>query len=125
MMKVNIKTDCGNSPKSELIKNLTIFFASYNLSQLVHYFEDNIKWTLVGDAPIVGKDQFINALQKMEQNKAIELTIHGIVTHGKEAAIHGEMLMQDGNHFGFSDFYVFTSVKANKVKSIMSYVIKK
>lgn len=124
-MKLNIKTDCGNSPKRELIKSLTIYFASYNLDQVKNYLDDNMTWTLVGEIPINGKKQFIKALEKMSHNKASELTIHSIITHGKEAAIHGEMLMEDGNNFGFSDFYEFTSVKANKVKSIVSYVIQK
>jgi len=124
-MKLNIKTDCGNSPKIELIKSLTIYFASYNLDQVKNYLDDNMTWTLVGEIPINGKKQFIKALEKMSHNKASELTIHSIITHGKEAAIHGEMLMEDGNNFGFSDFYEFTSVKANKVKSIVSYVIQK
>ena len=124
-MKLNIKADCGNSPKRELVKNLTIYFASYNLDQVKNYLEDNVTWTLVIDTPIKGMEQFIKTLEKMSHNKASELTIHSIVTHGKEAAIHGDMLMEDGNNFGFSDFYEFTSVKANKVKSIVSYVIQK
>ena len=124
-MKLNIKTDCGNSPKREFIKSLTIYFASYNLDQVKNYLDDNVTWALVGEIPINGKKQFIKVLEKMSNNKASELTIHSIITHGKEAAIHGEMLMEDGNNFGFSDFYEFTSVKANKVKSIVSYVIQK
>jgi hypothetical protein len=124
-MKLNIKTDCANSPKSELVKNLTIYFASYNLDQVKNYLEDNVTWSLVGDTPIIGKEQFIKALEKMSHNKVAELTIHSIVTHGKVAATHGDMLMEDGNNFGFSDFYEFTNAKANKVKSIVSYVVKK
>jgi hypothetical protein len=124
-MKVNILPDCGNSPKKELVKNLTILFASYDVQQVMKYFDENIKWTLVGDEPIVGKEQFGAALQEMSHNKAIALTVHSIITHGKEAAINGEMSMEDGKTFGFSDFYVFNSVKATKVKSIISYVIQK
>lgn len=124
-MKLNIKPDCANSPKRELVKNLTIYFASYDLPKAMSYLDPDVVWTLVGDEPIVGRGQFEKALQAMSQNKATELTIHSIVTHGKEAAINGEMIMEDGNVFGFSDFYEFTSAKGSKVKSIVSYVIQK
>ena len=50
---------------------------------------------------------------------------HNIITHGKEAAVNGEMLMKDGNVFGFSDFYEFSSAKGSNVKSIVSYLIEK
>lgn len=79
-MKLNIKADCGNSPKRELVKNLTIYFASYNLDQVKNYLEDNVTWTLVIDTPIKGMEQFIKTLEKMSHNKASELTIHSIVT---------------------------------------------
>lgn len=124
-MKLNIKPDCGNSPKRELIKNLTIHFASYELDKAMEHMDDDIVWTLVGDKPIVGKKEFEAELEKMRENKATELTIHSIITHGKEAAINGEMKMTDGTVFGFSDFYEFTSAKGSKVKAITSYVVQK
>ncbi|MFD2100793.1 nuclear transport factor 2 family protein [Flagellimonas iocasae] len=124
-MKLNIKPDCGNSPKREFVKNLTILFASYELEKAMEYMDDAVIWTLVGDKPIMGKKEFKAELEKMRENKATELTIHGIITHGKEAAINGEMKMTDGTVFGFSDFYEFTSAKGSKVKAITSYVVQK
>ncbi|MFH6982796.1 nuclear transport factor 2 family protein [Marinoscillum luteum] len=124
-MKLNIRTSCENAPKKELIKDLTVLFAAYDISQAMQYLEDDVIWTLVGDEPIVGKEPFAAALMEMAHNKATELTIHSIVTHGKEAAINGEMVMGDGNVFGFADFYEFTSVKGSKVRSITSYVVQK
>lgn len=124
-MKLNIRTSCENAPKKELIKDLTILFAAYDIPQAMQYLEDDVIWTLVGDEPIVGKEPFAAVLMEMAHNKATELTIHSIVTHGKEAAINGEMVMGDGNVFGFADFYEFTSAKGSKVRSITSYVVQK
>jgi len=124
-MKLNIRTSCENAPKKELIKDLTILFAAYDIPQAMQYLEDDVIWTLVGDEPIVGKEPFAAALMEMAHNKATELTIHSIVTHGKEAAINGEMVMGDGKVFGFADFYEFTSAKGSKVRSITSYVVQK
>ena len=124
-MKLNIKADCGNAPKKELIKNLTVAFASYDLDQVMPHLSDQIEWTLVGDETIVGKEHFRSELEKMSDNKAAELSIHQIITHGKEAAIQGEMVMQNKNVYSFADFYEFTSASGKTVSKITSYVVKR
>lgn len=124
-MKLNIKTDCGNAPKKEFIKDLTIAFASYDLDEVMPHLSDQIQWTLVGDETIVGKERFRSELEKMRGNKAVELSIFQIITHGREASIQGEMVMQNKNVFSFADFYEFTSASGKTVKAITSYVIKK
>jgi hypothetical protein len=123
-MKIKVNPDCGNSPKKNLIKELTILFATYEINEVKQYFAEDIKWTLVGDRPIKGRQELASALMEMSGNKASELTLHSIITHGREASVHGEMSMENGHHYGFSDFYVFTSPKASKVKSITSFVIQ-
>ncbi len=124
-MKLNIQADCGNAPKRELIRDLTIYFVSYDIPKAMEHMADDVVWTLVGDEPITGKERFAAALTQMMGNKATELTIHSIVTHGKEGAVNGEMTMEDGNVFGFADFYEFASAGNTKVKAIKSYVIRK
>lgn len=123
-MIINVQSDCGNSPKKKLIEEMTILFASYKIDEVSSFFSEDISWTLVGDEPIVGKALFAHTLKQMSGNKVLELSIHTIVTHGKEAAISGEMKMENGTTYGFSDFYMFTSAKASKVQSIRSYVIQ-
>jgi hypothetical protein len=123
-MKINSKPDCGNSPKKELVKDMTIYFSSYDLDKAMNHLDKDVSWTLVGDKRVVGKEKFRVALEEMSQNKALELTIHSIITHGKEAAVNGEMVMEDGSKFGFSDFYKFSGAKGVKVISIVSYVIE-
>ena len=124
-MKLNIKADCGNSPKKKLIKNLTVWFASYAIQEVLPYLDRDVKWILEGDVPIVGKERFAAALGQMSQNKAAKLNIYSILTHGKEAAVNGEMVMEDGAIYAFADFYEFNSAKSIRVKSITSYVIQK
>ncbi len=123
-MKVNISPENENSTKKKWIKEMTILFVSYQIAELSHYFADDIVWTLVGDKPIEGKENFTEALSQMSGDKATELNIHDIISHGKKAAIHGEMKMSDGTSYGFSDFYEFTNMGASLVQSITSYIIK-
>ena len=114
---------CGNSPKMKLIQELTILFASYQIEKVTEHLAEDVKWTLVGDQPIEGKEHFAAALREMSGTKTSKLTIHQILTHGKEAAVHGEMVMEDGKVYSFADFYEFKSAGSNKVKAIVSYVI--
>ena len=123
-MKLNVQPKFGNSPKKELLKKLTVHFASYELEAVMEFLAEGVEWHLVGDAPIVGKYKFRAALETMKHNKARELTILNIVTHGKEAAVNGEMHMQDGSVFGFADFYHFASGRAPLVQKIVSYVVE-
>ena len=121
-MKIRSK-DYVNEPRKEFIKNLTILFASYEIDQVKHYFTEDIIWHLVGDIPIKGKENFTSQLNEMRSNRAVQLTIHQIITDGNNAAIHGEMKMANNNQFGFSDFYVFSETSSQLVKSITSYVV--
>lgn len=123
-MKINTNPDCGNSPKKQFIQNLTIFFASYEVEKVAQYFAEDIVWQLVGDKPIKGKENFSSELKRMSHIKTSELSIYNIITHGKEAAINGEMKMENGSIFGFSDFYEFSSASAKKIKFITSYVVQ-
>lgn len=122
-IKLNAPDHCGNSPKSELIKNLTIAFAVYDLEFTKEYLDENIIWNLVGDKPIVGKTDFITALEKMSENKATELTIHSLITHGKEAAVYGDMFMMDGTKISFIDLYTFNSAGSTLVKEITTFLV--
>ncbi|GAB2490399.1 nuclear transport factor 2 family protein [Algoriphagus taiwanensis] len=124
-MKLFLLMQDGNSPKGKLVQDLTIAFSSYDLERIRPYLAENITWTLVGDTPVEGKENFLSTLGEMMGNAAAELHIHQILTHGKEAAVHGEMVMENGERFGFADFYVFTSASAKKVQTITSYVIPK
>ncbi len=124
-MKTFAPSDSGNALKKELVLNLTKAFASYDLEKVGKHLAEDVVWTLVGDTPIGGKDQFLSTLSEMSDNKAEELRIHQILSHGKFVAVHGEMKMLDGKSYGFADFYEFTSAGSRKVKAIVSYVIPK
>ena len=120
-MKFTKTVDCGNSPKREFLKELSRLFAAYEIDQAMSYMDEDIHWTLVGDQAISGRENFAAALREHSDNKVKELIIHSIITHGKEAAVYGEMLMKNGQHFVFADIYTFKSAKGDKVKSIVSF----
>lgn len=124
MIKISVKSGCENAPKKEFLKTINIAFAKGNSDFLIDCVTDNMTWNIIGDKKIEGKDEFAKVLETMKAKKVSELILDSVLTHGKEGAVSGAIIMQNGEHYGFSDFYEFSGAKASKIKSITSYVIK-
>lgn len=124
MTKIIASPNCGNSPKMKFLKEFNIAFAKGNVEFIIESVTDEIIWDIMGERKIVGKETFREELDKMKSEKAAELTIDQIISHGKEGATNGIIKMQNGKKYAFSDFYKFKGAKGSKIKSIVSYVIE-
>jgi hypothetical protein len=111
MTKIVSSPNCGNSPKMEFLKEFNIAFANGNVEFIIESVTDEIIWNIIGDRKIEGKEKFSEELEKMKSEKATEIIIDQIVSHGKEGASNGIMKMQNGKKYAFSDFYKFKGVK--------------
>lgn len=56
-----IKTDCGNAPKREFLKEFNSAFAKGDIEFLVASVSDEVVWDIVGYRQINGKGNRINA----------------------------------------------------------------
>lgn len=124
MTKIISSPNCGNSPKMTFLKEFNIAFAKGNLEFLIENVTDEIVWNIIGNRKIEGKEKFTEELAKMKSEKATELIIDQILSHGKAGASSGIMKMQNGKKYAFSDFYMFKNTKSTDLKSITSYVIE-
>ena len=124
MTKVILSEDCGNSPKNIFLKDLTIAFAKGDIKYLLGKVTDDIRWNIISDRLIQGKENFSEALEKMKSDMATELTIHHIATHGKAGAVNGVKKLKSGKSLAFCDVYEFKDAKGSSVKEITSYVIE-
>ncbi|WP_339703419.1 nuclear transport factor 2 family protein [uncultured Marixanthomonas sp.] len=124
MTKIIASPNCGNSPKMEFLKQFNIAFAEGNVEFLIEGVTEGIVWNVIGDKKIEGIEAFTAELERMQAVKASELKLNQILSHGKEGAANGMMIMENGNKYAFSDFYVFQSTKGEKIKTITSYCIK-
>lgn len=122
MTRVIIGEDCGNSPKNIFIQDLTIAFARRDIKTIHGSVTEDIRWNLVGDYLIEGKDSFAAALEQMDEN-VLELTVHHIATHGKTGAVDGTVKLKSGGTRAFCDVYEFNGAKGTAVKAITSYRI--
>ena len=124
MTRVITSEDCGNSPKNIFVQDLTIALAKRDSKFPLDSVTDDIRWNIVGDKLIEGKDSFAKALKGMKDDKAVQLTVQHVATHGKAGAVNGTTKMKDGKTRAFCDVYEFSNSKGNTVKEITSYVIE-
>ena len=124
MTKIVIAEDCGNSPKNIFLQNLTIAFGKGDSKYLLGSVTDDIRWNIVGEQLIQGKDHFARALQQKKNDQVVELTVHHIATHGKAGAANGTIKLKSGKTLGFCDVYEFKDTKGTCIQEITSYVIE-
>ena len=122
MTKITVSEDCGNSPKNILLQELTIAFAKRDAKSILQSATDEIKWRIVGDRLIEGKEDLAAALNGMEE--IAELAVDHVVTHGKAGAVNGTRITADGKTLSICDVFVFSNSKGTTVKEITSYVIE-
>ena len=122
MTKIIISEDCGNSPKNIFVQELTIALGSGDVSSVLNRVTDDIRWNIVGERVIQGKDHLAEALEK--ENKVVELTVHHIATHGRAGAVDGRMKFKSGKTHAFCNIYEFSNAKGIAIKEIISYRIE-
>lgn len=124
MPKIIIGEDCGNSPKNLFVQKFTIAFAKLDSKYILGNVTDDIRWNIVGDELIQGKENFAKALERMKADKAAQLTVHHISTHGKSGAANGTIRFRKGKTRAFCDVYEFKDTKGLSVREITSYRIE-
>ncbi len=122
-MKVETPKDSGNSPRKTMIRDFNVAMASGDVEGVVGHVADDIEWKLVGDQSVSGKPAFEKALQGSNM-KVARLTISNIISHGKTAAVEGQLELANGFELSFCDIYRFTGTGAKaKIREITAYVI--
>ena len=124
MTRVITSEDCGNSPKNIFVQDLSIALAKRDSKFILDNVTDDIRWNIVGDKLIEGKNSFAKALEKIKSDKAVQLTVDHVATHGKAGAVNGTTKMKNGKTRAFCDVYEFSNSKGNTVKEITSYIIE-
>ncbi|GGF34353.1 hypothetical protein GCM10011339_23290 [Echinicola rosea] len=110
--------------KGKFLKKFNEAFAASDVNYIAAHVTDDIEWTIVGDKTLRGKAAFIEALEKMAVDTAGKAEIAQIITHGKEAAVRGAIIMpaEKTRKFAFCDTYVFSGFKNPKISKMVSFV---
>ena len=124
MTKVIIGEDCGNSPKNLFVQDLTVAFVKGDARYLLKKVTADVRWNILGDQVIQGGDHFADMLEERKRDRATELTILHIATHGKAGAADGRIRFKNGKILAFCNVYEFINTKGTSVREITSYVIE-
>ncbi|MCY3711619.1 MAG: nuclear transport factor 2 family protein [Caldilineaceae bacterium] len=110
-------------PKKRLLRDLNIAFAQGDVEAILDQFADDIRWQIVGETDLRGKEAVRAALEAMKDTVTTELLIHSIIAHGPEGAVNGVIATEQGDSFVFCDVDCFASASGNRINAMMSYVI--
>ena len=122
MTRIICEINCGNSPRAAMVRDFNIAFATGDAAAILAQMSDNLRWEMVGNKVIEGKQAAAEALPEMLNEAAEEIEIKSIVTHGASAACDGTLTYAGGVRIGFCDVYEFTSAASSgKIKVLRSY----
>jgi hypothetical protein len=123
MTKVIVCEDCGNSPKNIFVQEITIALAKGDSKFILSNVTDDIRWNIIGDQLIEGKEHLAEAVGEMKKDTVEVLTIRHIATHGKAGAVDGTVRLENGKLGAFCDVYEFSNSKGSAITEITSYFI--
>jgi hypothetical protein len=122
---MDIKTgDHAMTEKGIYLRQLNEAFARNDVASILESVTDDIRWNVVGDKIVEGKDAFHKILEQMAADEPMILTVSKIITHGREASVNGTMRTPDGKTYAFCDLYSFNGQKNLKIREMTSYVIE-
>ncbi|MFD2638785.1 nuclear transport factor 2 family protein [Piscibacillus salipiscarius] len=103
-------------------------FMTGDLEFILNSVTDDVRWEMVGDDMIVGKEALKEALGGMNTNDTFKLNIHHTITHGTAASVNGVITFTtnegEDKKYGFCDVYQLNSFKSGKIKELTSYVVE-
>lgn len=119
-MKTILPTDCGNSPRINIVGQLVTNWAKSNVEAMTAWLADEVSWTVVGrDAAI---DEVIGDFA-CPVNTPIYLKVHTIVTHGRLASCDG-FFESESSRIHFSHVFTFSSTsKTAKIRESRTYLV--
>ena len=121
MVKVNVNTDCGNSPKMKLLKSFMIALAEHDIEYLMATVTDTITWDIVGHRMMAtNRDEFKQAMTTASD--VTEITLNKVITHGHNGSVNGMVITNDKT-YGYCLVIGFKNASGKKIKEITSYIV--
>jgi hypothetical protein len=75
MTKIQLPSDCGNSPKKQFLKEYYMALANGDTGFLTRYISDDCPILYVGNASIRGQNEFLQKVQSIPYWQMPELTV--------------------------------------------------
>jgi ketosteroid isomerase-like protein len=110
--------------KEQLLRQFNEAFAQHDIDTILKFVSKNIRWTIVGDQLIEGIVAFRHALEEMNSEQPIKLSIDNVITRGRIAVVNGQMRSKEKKTYDFCDIYIFNKSNNPKIKEMRSYVVE-
>lgn len=120
MTKVHLNQACGNSPKNQLLQELTVAIAKADFDAISRIVTEDVRWSPVGRKPVHGVGSFCRAIARY--GPASMLRVDQVISHGKSGAVNGVVTFAEKSR-GFCYVVEFRSAKGQEVSGITSYSI--
>ncbi len=108
----------------QFLEDFNKAFAESNTGFILESVTKKIRWKVMGDFEVEGMEAFAEAVGNMASAEPMQLSIHNVITHGKSAAVNGEMKSPDGKVYAFCDVYKLSGFKNPKISEMISYAFE-
>ena len=109
----------------EIVEKVNDAFANNDGEAFINLCADDIRWIIVGDRTVDGKDSLREFMKSMEGMEAPKFTVEKIVSEGDSAAAYGEMTLEEkdgcAGSYEYCDIYTFTG---EKITELRSFIVK-
>lgn len=115
--------DCGNSPKNQLVEDITVAILTGDGRTVSRLVTDDIQWKIVGGDTFYAREAILQAIERTDSDSILKLTIWHVMSHGKSGAANGTIQYQDSER-GFCHVFEFGNAKGLSIRAITSYQIE-
>lgn len=109
----------------EIVDKINETFTKGDTEGFLSYCADDVKWNMVGETSVTGKESVRQFMAHMEGCEPPSFTVDAMAADGEYVAAQGDMTMKDENgnvnDYRYCDFYRFSD---GKIVELNSYVIK-
>ena len=118
-MDIVIEPDCENAPKKALIRDWLVALASGDQDEVTGLLESDIRWEHVGNKIWTGIGE---VREDLPSEPADSLHVNRLLSHGKEVAAEGRIVLSDGSESRFAHLLRFSGHGKNaKIAAITTY----
>ncbi|WP_295810476.1 nuclear transport factor 2 family protein [uncultured Nitratireductor sp.] len=111
-MDITGSKDCGNSPKNQLVQDVSVALAAGDAETLSKLLVENAVWEIAGERTFEGRDAIIAA---SAQTRVRALTVDHAISHGRTGAANGRLDLENGRKIAFCDVQDFANAKGTSV----------
>ena len=109
----------------EIVEKVNASFLEGNSEGFLSFCSDDIKWTMIGEKHVEGKQEIREWMKDMDGTEPPKFTVDNMVAEGDVVVCSGNMTMNDKEGkavpYGYCDIYKF---RDGKIVELNSYMVK-